>query len=103
VPRKYLILLAVSLGVVLADQWTKYLVVQELTTRFDGRVTVGERLAALYGEPPEQGFDGLHFRSKRHIEVSENFFRLRYAENPGGRGASSASWRPTCAGRSSTR
>jgi signal peptidase II len=83
VPRKYLILLVVALGVVFLDQWTKYRVVAELTTRFDGRETLGERLKALYGEPPPLGFDGLHFRSKRHIEVAENFFRLRYAENPG--------------------
>ena len=83
VPRKYLILIAVALGVILADQWTKYAVVRELTTRFDGRESFGDRLAAMYGGAPEQGFDGLHFRSKRHIEVADDFFRLRYAENPG--------------------
>ena len=82
-PRKYILLLTVALSVILLDQWTKYLVVRELTTRFDDRPTVGERLSAMYGEPPPQGFDGLHFRSKSHIEVSESFFRLRYAENPG--------------------
>ncbi|XXF78550.1 signal peptidase II [Myxococcaceae bacterium GXIMD 01537] len=82
-PRKYLILLAVTLGVVLVDQWTKYLVVRELTTRFDDRPTLGERLSALYGEPPPPGYGGLHFDSKRHIEVAPSFFRLRYAENPG--------------------
>ncbi len=82
-PRKYLILLVVALGVIALDQWTKYRVVAELTTRFDGRETLGERLAALYGEPPPLGRYGLHFDSKRHIEVAENFFRLRYAENPG--------------------
>jgi signal peptidase II len=83
VPRKYLLLLTVALGVIVLDQWTKYLVVHELTTRFDDRPTVGERLSAMYGEPPPQGFDGLHYRPKRYIEVSESFFRLRYAENPG--------------------
>ena len=82
-PRKYLLLLTVALGVIVLDQWTKYLVVRELTTRFDDRPTLGERLSAMYGEPPPQGFDGLHYRSKRHIEVSPSFFRLRYAENPG--------------------
>ncbi|WP_257462119.1 signal peptidase II [Archangium lipolyticum] len=82
-PRKYLLLLTVALGVIVFDQWTKYLVVRELTTRFDDRPTLGERLSAMYGEPPPQGFDGLHYRSKRHIEVSPSFFRLRYAENPG--------------------
>jgi len=83
VPRKYLILLTVALSVIVLDQWTKYLVVRELTTRFDDRPTLGERLSAMYGEPPALGFDGLHYRSKRHIEVSPSFFRLRYAENPG--------------------
>lgn len=82
-PRKYILLLTVALSVILLDQWTKYAVVRELTTRFDDRPTLGERLSAMYGEPPPQGFDGLHFRSKRYIEVSDNFFRLRYAENPG--------------------
>jgi signal peptidase II len=83
VPRKYLLLLTVALGVIVLDQWTKYVVVRELTTRFDDRPTLGERLSAMYGEPPAVGFDGLHYRSKRHIEVSPSFFRLRYAENPG--------------------
>ncbi|MFL5358575.1 signal peptidase II [Archangium sp.] len=82
-PRKYLLLLSVALGVIFLDQWTKYLVVRELTTRFDDRPTVGERLSAMYGEPPPTGFDGLHYRSKRYIDISPSVFRLRYAENPG--------------------
>jgi len=83
VPRKYLLLLSVALGVIVLDQWTKYLVVRELTTRFDDQPTLSERLSAMYGEPPPLGYDGLHFRSKRHIEISPSLFRLRYAENPG--------------------
>lgn len=82
-PRKYVILLVVALGVIALDQWTKYLVVRDLTTQFDGRDTLGQRLSALYGEPPPRGPNGLHFQPKRHIEVAESFFRLRYAENPG--------------------
>ncbi|WP_164011591.1 signal peptidase II [Pyxidicoccus trucidator] len=82
-PRKYVILLAVTLGVIVLDQWTKYLVVRDLTTQMDGKESLGERMGAMYSAPPPQGFDGLHYRPKRHIEVSENFFRLRYAENPG--------------------
>ena len=82
-PRKYLLLLAVSLSVILLDQWTKYAMVAELTTRFDGSADTGERLRLLYGEPPSQGFDSLHFRPARHIEVIPGYFRLRYAENPG--------------------
>lgn len=82
-PRKYVILLAVALGVIALDQWTKYLVVRELTSQMDGKESTGERLGAMYSSPPPQGFDGLHYRPKRHIEVSESFFRIRYAENPG--------------------
>lgn len=83
-PRKYLLLIAISLGVFLADQWTKYLMVRELTTLFEGKASLGERLSALYGQPPEPPYPGgLHLRPKRSIEVSESFFRLRYAENPG--------------------
>ena len=81
-PRKYLLLLSVALGVIFLDQWTKYLVVRELTTRFDDKPTVGERLSSMYGEPPPTGFDGLHYRAKRYIDVVP-VFRLRYAENPG--------------------
>jgi signal peptidase II len=83
VPRKYLLLLAVSLSVILLDQWTKYAMVAELTSHFDGTGSTGERLARLYGEAPPQGFDGLHFRPVRSIEVIPSYFRLRYAENPG--------------------
>jgi len=83
VPRKYILLLSLALGIIVLDQWTKYVVVRELTTQFDGRESLGERLSALYGEAPATGFDGFHYRSKRYINVSDNFFRLRYAENPG--------------------
>ncbi|MDC0711445.1 signal peptidase II [Stigmatella sp. ncwal1] len=82
-PRKYLILLVVTLVLLVLDQWTKFAVVGELTTRFDGLETSGERLQAMYGEPPPLGMDGRHFRSKRSIDVSESFLRLRYEENPG--------------------
>ncbi len=82
-PRKYVILLVVTLGVIALDQWSKYAMVAELTTRFDGLASTGERLGAMYGEPPPTGVDGRHFRSKRSIEVLPAFLRLRYEENPG--------------------
>ena len=82
-PRKYLYLLVITLGVIALDQWSKYAVVEELTTRFDGLGSTGERLSAMYGEPPPLGMDGRHFRSKRSVELSESFLRLRYEENPG--------------------
>ncbi|KFE68143.1 signal peptidase II [Hyalangium minutum] len=83
-PRKYLILLVITLGAVALDQWTKYDVVGSLTTRFDGLETTGERLKAMYGsDVPPPGVDGRHFRAKRSVEVLESFLRLRYEENPG--------------------
>jgi len=83
VPRKYILLAAIALGVVALDQWTKYLVTSELTTRFEGLSGPGERLAALYGTAPPEGADGNHFGTRRFVTVSDHFFRLRYAENPG--------------------
>ncbi len=82
-PRKYIILLVVTVVVVALDQWTKYEVVGSLTTRFDGLETTGQRMKAMYGEPPPLGMDGRHFRSKRSVDLSERFLRLRYEENPG--------------------
>ncbi|MCY1040466.1 signal peptidase II [Corallococcus sp. bb12-1] len=82
-PRKYVILLALTLGVIVLDQWTKYLVVRDLTTRFDGATTLGQRLGAMYTPAEAAGRYGLHFQPRRHVEVVDDFFRLRYAENPG--------------------
>ncbi|MCI0571441.1 MAG: signal peptidase II [Myxococcaceae bacterium] len=81
--RKYALLLALSLTLVLLDQWTKYLVVRDFTAQFDGRDSLSERLAALYGAPPELGFNGMHYRAVGTHTVSESFLRLHYAENPG--------------------
>ncbi|MFZ5468640.1 MAG: signal peptidase II [Myxococcota bacterium] len=82
-PRKYLVLLALTLPLVLLDQWTKYVVLRELTTAFDGAPTFAARLGVMMSEAPAPGFDGLHYRYKRSVTVSESFFRFRYAENPG--------------------
>ncbi|HVP62474.1 MAG TPA: signal peptidase II [Myxococcaceae bacterium] len=81
--RKLVILYVSALALVLVDQWVKYEMVAVLTTRFDGLPTVGARLGALYGPAPAPGWDGLHFRPKRSIVLSESFLMLRYAENPG--------------------
>jgi signal peptidase II len=83
VPRKYILLLVVALSVITLDQWTKYTVVSDLTTRFDGLGSTGERLQAMYGEPPPVGIDGRHFRPKRSVELLSAYLRLRYEENPG--------------------
>jgi signal peptidase II len=79
-PRKYVWLAAVALGVIVLDQWTKFLVLDKLTTAFDGAPS---RLGAYLGKAPDPGFDSYHFRPKEQVVVSDDFFRFRYAENPG--------------------
>ncbi len=82
-PRKYLILVLLALVVVVLDQWTKYLVLRDLTTAFDKAPELSDRLKVMFSSAGDEGYDGLHFRQKPYITYSENFFRLRYAENPG--------------------
>ena len=82
--RKYVILGTVTLSVIALDQWSKYAVLREFTNAFDHVPTAtSDRLAAMYGNAPPGGPDGLHYRPKRSYTVSQNFFRIRYAENPG--------------------
>ena len=81
--RKLAVLYVSAFALVLVDQWVKYEMVARLTTRFDGVPSVSARLGALYGPAPAPGWDGLHFRPKRPIVISEDFLMLRYAENPG--------------------
>ncbi|MGQ0505966.1 MAG: signal peptidase II [Myxococcaceae bacterium] len=82
-PRKYLILILLAISVIALDQWTKYRVLRDLTSAFDKAPTLGERLGVMFSSAGSEGFDGLHFRQKPYHTVSESFFRLRYAENPG--------------------
>jgi len=82
VSRKYVTFLVIALAVISLDQWTKYLVVRDLTHRFDGRESLGERLAAFYTTTPP-GPWGLHFTPGKPFVISEDFLMLRYAENPG--------------------
>ena len=81
--RKLAVLYVSAFALVLVDQWVKYEMVARLTTRYDGVPSVSARLGALYGPAPGPGWDGLHFRPKRPIVISEDFLMLRYAENPG--------------------
>jgi signal peptidase II len=83
VQKKLLTLFGIALAVVLADQAVKFWMVGELTTRFEGLPTEGARLAAMYGQAPPEGFDGLHFRPKRSFTLSPGYLRIRYAENTG--------------------
>lgn len=80
--RKYVTFLVITLAIIALDQWTKYLVVRDLTHRFDGLESVGARLGAFYTTAPT-GPWGLHFPPGRPTVLSEDFLMLRYAENPG--------------------
>jgi signal peptidase II len=80
--RKYLLLIALAGLVVVLDQWTKYVVLRDLTVAFDGADTFGERVKAMTTRPPMRP-DGYHYQQKAPVTVSENFLRLRYAENLG--------------------
>ncbi len=83
-PRKYALLLALSLTVVVLDQWSKYVVLGELTTAYERSPSLGDRLKVMYSKaPPASGYEGLHFLRKPAVVLSESFFRLQYAENPG--------------------
>ena len=78
--RKYVWLAVVALVVISLDQWTKFIVLKNLTTGLDGP---SAGVGAFFGGAPEAGFDGYHYRSKEPVVLSTNFFRLRYAENRG--------------------
>ena len=78
--RKYVWLAAIALTVIVFDHWTKFVVLEKLTTAFDGAPS---RLAVYFSSAPAPGFDSYHFRPKEQVVLSDNFFRFRYAENPG--------------------
>lgn len=79
--RKYVWLAAIALIIIGVDQWTKFLVFEHLTTAFERGA--GSKLGVFFGAAPEAAFDGYHFRPKGQVVLSDEFFRLRYAENPG--------------------
>jgi signal peptidase II len=78
--RKYVWLAVVAFVVIAFDQVTKFWVLDRLTTAFDGAPS---KLGVFLGNAPEAAFDGYHYRPKDQIVLSDDFFRLRYAENPG--------------------
>jgi signal peptidase II len=79
-PRKYVWLAAVALSVIALDQLTKFWVLDRLTTAYDG---ASSKAGVFFSKAPEAAFDGYHFRPKDQIVLSDDFFRFRYAENPG--------------------
>lgn len=77
--KNYAWLFAVALFVIAADQVTKYLVLDGLTSALEG----GRGLAGFLGPAPAPGLDGYHYHAAHEYTVSPDYFRLRYAENPG--------------------
>lgn len=80
--RKVVLLILVAVAVVGLDQFTKFLVVKDLTHRLDGITSVGAQVSAMYARP-EGAQNGMFFWPKRSVTVSQDFFRIRYAENTG--------------------
>jgi signal peptidase II len=78
--NKWVFLAVVAVVVIVADQWTKFVTLEQLTTAFDG---ASSKVGVFVGAAPERGFDGYHYRPKEPVVVSDSFFRFRYAENPG--------------------
>lgn len=81
--RKYLFLVLIVVPLVLLDQWTKFVVLKELTVAFDDAASTASQLKVFFGKAPEAPEFGLHYQQKRFVTVSEEYFRIRYAENPG--------------------
>jgi signal peptidase II len=78
--NKYVFLAVVALAVIAVDQVTKFKTLDVLSGAFDG---ADGKLGVFFGKAPEPGWDSYHFRPKEAVTVSDNFFRFRYAENPG--------------------
>jgi signal peptidase II len=83
VQKKYVLLATLAVGVVILDQWTKFLVLDDLTTAFDAAGTFGEKLKIFTSDAPAPSMDSYHFHYKKTVTLSDNFFCFRYAENPG--------------------
>jgi signal peptidase II len=83
VQKKYVLLASLAVSVVALDQWTKFLVLDDLTTAFDSAQSTGEKLKIFSSDAPSATPESYHFRNKRVVTLSESFFCFRYAENTG--------------------
>jgi len=81
--RKWVLLAALAAVVVVLDQWTKYVVLRDLTTAFDSAPEFGSRLKVMTSDAPAAPEGAYHFHTKPDVVISPSFFRFRYAENPG--------------------
>ena len=66
---------AISVVLVVLDQWTKYLAVAGLTNAFSGAAGLSERLVRFQ--------TAQHPRPIRLVPVIDDFWHFRYAENTG--------------------
>jgi signal peptidase II len=82
VQKKWVLLVAVTATIIALDQWTKYLVLRDLTYAFEGVSDFSARLKIFTHDAP-QGGPYEHYRSKPPYVISQDFLRFRYAENPG--------------------
>ena len=80
--RKIALLVLVVLAVIGLDQFTKFLVVKDLTHHFDGMTSIGQQVSAMYQRPDGRN-GGMFFWPKGAKVISQNFFEIRYAENTG--------------------
>ncbi len=78
-----MVYVAITFAVIAVDQWSKYAVLRDLTTALDDLPEFSARLGRFASDAPPLGIDGYHYRGKKAVTLSENYFRLRYAENPG--------------------
>lgn len=78
-PKKaLLIVVCIGLAWALADQWTKYLAVRDLTRLFPEDAGLLERLKLFYGT------HGLYSYAKAPVEIIPGFWNHVYVQNPAG-------------------
>jgi signal peptidase II len=76
---KWQLLLTIVVVLVAFDQWSKFLVVERLTTAFErnGAVTLGQKIAGFYS------YRNLERLAKPPYPVVKAVWRMNYVENPG--------------------
>jgi signal peptidase II len=77
VNRKYLWLLALCVPVLLLDQWTKFLVLRELTVAFQDAPTLPEQLDVFLSNAPSATEGFLHYKQKKAVTVFDFPANLR--------------------------
>ncbi len=68
----------------LADQYTKYLAVRDLTHLFTEEASIGERLRLFYTTQDGPRGPGLYHLAKPSVEIIPGFWNHVYVQNPAG-------------------